>query len=790
MPIQPNILIVDDDPDDNQRYCQVLQSAGYQVQSVSDVDQALQIIATQVFDVVLVDMLLPMRLHGKLDFGGLEVLRRVKQRDLATQVIAITGYGNRELAAEAMQNGAMEFITKDPDAEDRLPGSIRVALARVQQFRSVKPGAEDNQQNDMNLATPDHLIADSLAMRQLLRRAQRLAHIDGPLLIAGEPGVGKTLIASLIHINSHVSTGPFVTVVCRHLSSDFREFWGEKSGMGFCSQAEGGTLVLKGIQDLPYNFDQQKRLVTLIETGSYQTVDTHETIQFHGRIIATATGDLDRQVTHGKFWRPLYEELSVASLDVPPLRERRDKDDVLAIAGHLLHRYSLATGIASSAAELLATYDYAHANIKELEEILRSAAGASSGAEIQPEHLPEKVHRTRSNTNKESASPTVPASTNTTEVPLSVSFVPNDSALLIWESHAGGSTYSHFSLPFDESDVPLLLRALDAVQWPGHPMIGPQFTNDEQTLLSHYGLWNGNRVAEDVDRRIGHWLYQALVAEPAARSALESARNIATDRRLPLAITLRFPADAVKRAALPWELLWDERQALLLSRGELSSCVRYINLPQALPTAPATSQTLRLLAACPRAGIPEELHREEHQIRTQALQPLSQEGMIRIEDVRPVRISDLTDRLQDGEPIDIFHFYGHGIWKNDTAYLQFDDGLLSANQLAALLGNTPLVVLHACRSATVAEDDLFTGIAPMLSAEGVPTVVAMQFTVSIQAANRFSQVLYRNLARSESVQTAVAKARQALYLEHKESWYVPVVYIRSQHSGPVSLVRK
>jgi CHAT domain-containing protein len=331
---------------------------------------------------------------------------------------------------------------------------------------------------------------------------------------------------------------------------------------------------------------------------------------------------------------------------------------------------------------------------------------------------------------------------------------------------------------------------LETIQWPYSPTDFSPFTPAEQERLAQFGLWHNQQIAEESDRRIGQMLYHALIADASARSTLESIRNIATERRQPLAITLRFPPDAITLAALPWELLWDERQALLLSRGKLSSSVRYIDLPQALPTPQTTRSTLRLLAVCPAAGIPEQIHTEEQRIRREALQPLIDEGMLEMEELHPARVSALTDRMQDGQPVDILHFYGHGIWQNGKAHLQFDDALLNASQIAALVGDVPLVVLHACRSGTIEVDNLFTGIAPMLSAEGVATVVAMQFTVRITAANRFSSVLYRNLAKGESLQTSVAKARQALYVEHPESWYVPVVYIRSRDMKPVVLVRR
>ncbi|NJN68137.1 MAG: CHAT domain-containing protein [Chloroflexaceae bacterium] len=781
------ILVVDDDPYDNDRYCRVLRGAGYHVQSVTDAEQALDLIAQQCFAVVLLDMLLPLRLHGRLDFGGIEVLRRIKQRDGTTQVIAVTGYGSRELAAEAMSIGAIDYITKDFDTEDRLPGSVRIAVSRAHQLRTATPRQTEREhdEHDEALSTPHQLVADSAVMRQMLRRAQRLASIDGPLLIVGEPGVGKEMAARVIHINSRYAEGPFVVVPCRSLSSTLAELWGEAAqpGSGFCAQAEGGTLVLKGIQEVP--FRQQKQLVSLVERKIYQPLDTPAPVPGHFRIIATATDDLEKRVRQGRFWRLLYDELRVATLDVPPLRERRDKDDLMAIAGYLLHRYGLAPGIDAAAADLLVAYDYLQGNIKELEEILRNAAAKSGGSTIRADHLPPTLRKAP---DREAVSE-APVS-DPDHVPLTIRFVPGDPALLIWESPTGGSTRSQLHLPFDERDLPLLLYALETLQWPQCPPGGLSFSAAEQERLAQFGVWQNHRVAEDSDRRIGQLLYQALIADASARSTLDGARNLATERKQPLAITLRFPPDAIALAALPWELLWDERQALLLSRGKLSSCVRYLDLPQSLPPARVSGRTLRLLAVGPETGISEAVHAEERQIRTEALQPLVNDGLLVAEELRPAQVRLLTDRLQDGDPVDILHFYGHGIWKDGKAHLQFDDALLNASQFAALVSDIPLVVLYACRSGMGAVDDLFTGIAPMLSAEGVAMVVAMQFTVRITAANRFASVLYRNLAKGESLQSAVAKARQALYVEHPESWYVPVVYIRSRDLKPVVLVRR
>ena len=788
MSVHSQVLVIDDDRYDNDRYCQVLRSAGYTVEATIDPEYALHLINEQEFNVIILDMLLPLRLNGQLEFGGIELLKRIKQRNSMTQVIAVTGYGSRELAVEAMAAGALDYITKDPDTDDRLPGSVRVAMARIQDLREPHPNSIDDTDDPVQLTTPSHLVADSTIMRQLLRRTQRLASIDSPVLIVGEPGVGKQLFATVLHINSHYASGPCVVVPCRNLSKNSVELWGEvvSPSSGFCVQAAGGTLVLKDIEELSFN--QQKALVNLVAHKLYQPIGAKELVSCNFRVIATTSNDLERLTRQGRFWRGLYDALSVASLDVPPLRERRDKDDLMAITGYLLHQYGLATGVSPEVTEILSSYDYTKGNIRELEEILKFAGQKANFGIIEVQHLPASFHTTLTSNNVTPYSQ-ITTTPDNDSIFLTIRFIPGDPAILLWESPSGGSSRSHLSLPFLEADLPIVLKVLDAVQWPSYPLVGPQFEKAEQEKLTQLGLRQKEEIASDVARIIGQLLYRAVIADPVAQIALENVRNLATTNGKSLSIILRFPPDAITLAALPWELLWDERQPLLLSRGKLSSCIRYIDLSQPSPPTVIYNRKLHVLAVCPVSGFPETLRSEERLAREEAFRQLKDKELLVMEDLPVANIGALIDRLQDGEPIDIFHFYGHGVWKNGIAHLQFEDGLLDVSQLAALLSDIPLVMLHACRTATVELDNLFTSIAPMLSAEGVRAVVAMQFTVSAKAANRFSLVMYRNLAKGASLQAAVAKARQALYGEYKNSWYVPSIYIRSREYETMIFVK-
>jgi hypothetical protein len=368
-------------------------------------------------------------------------------------------------------------------------------------------------------------------------------------------------------------------------------------------------------------------------------------------------------------------------------------------------------------------------------------------------------------------------------------------AQITWEAVEIGHTSSSFRMPYDAATLPLVIKALDAIQWSTHPLGGPQFDRPERDRLAALGLWSNDRLPPDIHQRVGRALYDALVASPNGRTALNSVRNMATAQGLPISYLLRFPADAIDLAALPWELLWEKNGPLLLSRGKLAPCVRYLDLEQALPPPWASRSSLRILAITPNARIAAAIRDEERTARVTAWAGLGKDGVVQLEELNPATPSGLVDRIQSGPPVDIIHFYGHGRYKDGQGALLFDapDGGETwqyADQLAALLGGARLIVLHACQSAMIGAPGLLTGVAPALSAAGVPAVVAMQLTVRVEAATRFAGVVYRSLARGDSIQQAVGQARQALYFEEDDgaSWYVPTLTIRARDTGPLRLV--
>ncbi|NTU80349.1 MAG: CHAT domain-containing protein [Chloroflexales bacterium] len=408
---------------------------------------------------------------------------------------------------------------------------------------------------------------------------------------------------------------------------------------------------------------------------------------------------------------------------------------------------------------------------------------------------------------REQAAPTPPAPPPPAQlVPITLDFrLESTGPWITWRSHLTGREDTPFTPPYDDGALPLVIRALDALQHPSYPTpLSDEdarhftFHGQDQAILAAHGLWRQGRVAPEAPRLVGQAIYQAL--GPVGQALIKAARNTCIAQGLRISYILRFPPGGIALAALPWELLWEEdkHQSLLVRGATIDSCERYLDLDLALPPPLPAHQRLHLLALSPAYGIPEPVRRSERAARLQTWSLLRDQGKISFDEISPLTVASLNDYLLNapGRP-DIIHYYGHGTYRDGRGFLQLDgDGggadQVSTERLAPLLGDTRLLVLHACQSATFsAQGGLLTGIAPALSLVS-GAVVAMQMTVSVAAATRFSQVLYQQLlGHGRSLQDAVSRARQVLFTEASggESWYVPTLYIRSREQRPIYLVQ-
>lgn len=364
-----------------------------------------------------------------------------------------------------------------------------------------------------------------------------------------------------------------------------------------------------------------------------------------------------------------------------------------------------------------------------------------------------------------------------------------------WRCQLWGVRNSRFRLPYKTDELPTLMRALDAIQYPNYPEEGPVFDQPAQALLTRLGLWHNMRVVSNAGRIVGRALYNGLAGKTG--TAFTELYNYSVAQNRPISYIFQFPENATQLAALPWELLCEQEQPLLIGRlASLDSCERYISIERPIPLMEANRRPLHILALSPEYGITSELREEERDARLALWKRLKRDGRITYDELRPLTRRSLTDylRSQTRRP-DIIHYFGHGAYRNGTGYLYFDDGqngttMVSTSQLTQLFGGVPLIVLYGCQSSRVAANDsLLTGLAPALSLVA-GAVVGMQFTVSTQAAVRFSEILYDSiLEQRRSLQEAVAEGRQALYFEEEAggSWFVPALYIRGSNHAPFRL---
>lgn len=378
------------------------------------------------------------------------------------------------------------------------------------------------------------------------------------------------------------------------------------------------------------------------------------------------------------------------------------------------------------------------------------------------------------------------------ETPLTVRFGhEQDTTSITWFSDIIGVRSSRCVLPFKGDDLLAVVHALDFLQ---HPTVG--LSPEEVVRLRALGLPLTEGLPDPaLHRAVGQALFESLCADPDASQALSTVRDYARYENASLALRLHFPPDAIELAAYPWELLWDaDPTPLLFSRGQLASCTRHLDLAEALPTHRRSHGPVRLLSITPHTGSDSETRIKIQQSLTLAWAPMLASGEVVIDELSPVTRRALLSYVQNHPPPDIVHFTGHGRYHNGQGWLVFDTDSgewdrIPASQLIPLFSTTRLLMLCACQSSVSGKTGLLTGVAPALSAAGVPAVVAMQLTVRTTAAIRFAETLYSALSCGKSLQQAVMQARQVLYVEETDaaSWYVPTVTIRTQETGSFTL---
>jgi DNA-binding NtrC family response regulator len=384
------ILLIDDEPEFSDALRGSLQELGHEVRCLDCAPDGLRLLAEEDFDLVLLDNKMPR-------MSGLEFLAALAERGVRVPVILMTSAHNDRTAIEAINRGAFDYVIKPDNYDDAvrdLGPLIRKALEINRRRKTVPiPPPPDADDDDDSV-----IVGRSKPMLDVLRQIGRVTGVDASVLILGETGTGKDLVARAIHTNSPRKGKPFVVINCAALNENLldaelfghepRAFTGaaDKVRKGRFEHADGGTLFLDEVGDMPLTL--QVKLLRVLENREIVRVMSNEPIRVDVRVLAATHRDLKALVREGKFREDLFYRLEGITIRLPPLRDRRE--DVELLAHRFLRR--LFGGAASAPAlhpdALRALREYSWpGNIRQLQKVLCRAAGVARGPQIMPDDL-------------------------------------------------------------------------------------------------------------------------------------------------------------------------------------------------------------------------------------------------------------------------------------------------------------------------------------------------------------------------------------------------------------------
>lgn len=383
------ILIVDDEPVILNLLNKILRGEGYEITPASNGEVAIKILETESFDLIVSDI--------KMEpIDGMQLLKKARQERPDTGVIMLTAYGSVSTAVEAMKEGAFDYITK-PFKLDELLLTVQRALEYHNAIIENK-GLKSQIESQTRL---ENIVAESDKMRKVCQIVERIAPTNTTILIQGESGTGKELIAKALHNNSQRKNKPFVPVNCAALPENLleSEMFGHVKGAfsgatcnkeGLFESANGGTLFLDEIGTMPMSL--QSKLLRVLQDKSIRKVGGNSTMEVDVRVIVASNENLESMIQKGTFREDLYYRLGVITVELPPLRDR--KDDILPIAQHLLRKYTPSNNplpiISHEAQSVMAHYNWP-GNVRELENVLQHALAFAQENQITTDTLPAKI---------------------------------------------------------------------------------------------------------------------------------------------------------------------------------------------------------------------------------------------------------------------------------------------------------------------------------------------------------------------------------------------------------------
>jgi len=386
---KPTVLVVDDEEKIQKLLALNLRNS-YRVIVAGNVDEAVAYLEKGEVDLVLTDLKLP----GE---DGIAMLKKVKAFDSSIPVVLMTAYGTVENAVEAMKLGAFDYLLK--------PVKMKEVVVTVQKALSYRFLLAENRRLKEQLKgiySFENIVCVSPRMQQILKLVKQVAESKVTVLIQGETGTGKELIARMIHRVSPRASKPFVAVNCSAIPEELleSEFFGHEKGAftsavtrkrGKFELADGGSLFLDEVSEMPLSL--QPKLLRVLEEQTFTRVGGVDSIQVDVRLIAATNRDLQTEVESGRFRKDLYYRLKVVPIVLPPLRERRE--DIASLVRLFLKKHagntgSKVAGISREALSILENYHWP-GNVRELENVILRAMVVAQDDRIEVEHLPDEI---------------------------------------------------------------------------------------------------------------------------------------------------------------------------------------------------------------------------------------------------------------------------------------------------------------------------------------------------------------------------------------------------------------
>jgi len=391
--MMPRMLVIDDEEAHARATAECLERVGCDCEIATSGSEGLAKAAKGDFAIVFTDLVMP-------DMSGMEVMEKLKARDNAVEVVVITGKGTVETAVEAMQKGAATYIQKPLNIHE-----LRAVAERLVEKISLRRQVADLQSVAEDRFGFQGIIGASPALQRVFGVMEQVVSTDVTVLVYGETGTGKELVARALHFSGRRSKRPFVVLNCAALSESLieSELFGHVRGSftgavadrtGRIEYADRGTLFLDEVADMPAS--TQVKLLRVLEQGELSPIGSNKNVRVDVRVIAATHRRLDREVEKGRFRADLYYRLKVVTIELPPLRERREDIPLLTAAfakevGDRHGRPNLT--VAPEVCDALAAYDWP-GNIRELKNVVENMVITARGDVIGPNDIPANVRST------------------------------------------------------------------------------------------------------------------------------------------------------------------------------------------------------------------------------------------------------------------------------------------------------------------------------------------------------------------------------------------------------------